>query len=553
MKSSRWYVSDFETTSERYYNEHGYTKVWLWSLCDQEANITQDGTDIESFITYIRQLCGGTIYFHNLKFDGTFIVDYLLNNGWKYVDKLDKDDTHAFTTLIDDAGAWYSIDIRYSKNRTIHIHDSLKLLPFKVAKIAKDFNLPILKGRIDYDDYTVSDESISYIHNDVRIVAMALKQIKDGGMTKMTTASCAYNQYTSMRPIDYLQLCYPDLDTSFLNEWRKAYRGGRSQVSPLYQGKILTGVRRYDINSMYPYIMRHMPLPYGYPIPITSEGQYKFELLHVRIGFVLKKGHLPSLLRKSAYFNGNDSYYIQTESVEEMWISNIDLELVRRNYDVYDYQLIDGWGFRCSTLLFSDYVDKWYGKKQIDSGARKIVDKLMLNSLYGKFGSNVMRRKKVPKLVDDKIKYDLSEEEEGKHYYLPVAIAITSYAHRLLDDAIHETGLDKFVYCDTDSVHTLGTLPDEWVDSKELGKFKLEAVESKSKYVRQKCYVYEDDDGITITCAGMPEDQKEGVIQQAGSAIWHLFDVGMKVGGKLMPLRVKGGTILHETTFEIKQ
>lgn len=65
--------------------------------------------------------------------------------------------------------------------------------------------------------------------------------------------------------------------------------------------------------------------------------------------------------------------------------------------------------------------------------------------------------------------------------------------------------------------------------------------------------MYEDDDGITITCAGMPEDQKEGVIKQAGSAIWHIFDVGMKVSGKLMPLRVKGGTILHETTFEIKQ
>lgn len=553
MVSKRWYVADFETTSERFYNEHGYTKVWLWSICDSDANIIQDGTDIEQFLILARQLCGGTIYFHNLKFDGSFIVDYLLSNSWKYYDKLDKTVEKGFTTLIDDAGSWYSIDIRFSKNRTIHIHDSLKLLPFKVKKIAEDFKLPILKGKIDYDDYTISDETIAYIHNDVMIVAMALSQIKAEGMSRMTTASCAYNQYTSTRNLDYLKLCFPELDIPFLTEWRKAYRGGRSQVSPLYQGKVLHDVRRYDINSMYPYIMRHKSLPYGKPIPITKEGEFKFELYHIRIGFTLKPGHLPSLLRKSAYFNGNDSYYVQTEDIEEMWISNIDLQLVRRNYDVYHYTFLDGYGFRTSMMLFIDYVDKWYEKKKTDKGAKKIVDKLMLNSLYGKFGSNVLRRRKYPIMFEDILKYNLSEEEEGRHYYLPVAIAITSYAHLLLDDAIHMTGLTKFVYCDTDSIHTLGTLPDDWIDSTQLGKFKLEAVESTSKYVRQKCYVYEDQDGISITCAGMPEEQKDSVIQQAGDDIWTIFDVGMKVGGKLMPIRVKGGTILHETTFEIKQ
>lgn len=553
MVSKRWYVADFETTSERYYNEHGYTRVWLWSICDKDANIIQDGTDIESFIIFARQLCGATIYFHNLKFDGSFIVDYLFSQGWVYYEKLDKNVEKGFTTLIDDAGAWYSIDIRYSRNRTLHIHDSLKLLPFKVKKIAEDFHLPILKGIIDYDDYTVSDVTLDYIHNDVGIVAMALSQIKEEGMERMTTASCAYTQYTDMKSNDYLKLCFPDLDVAFLTTWRKAYRGGRSQVSPLYQGKILNNVKRYDINSMYPYIMRNKSLPYGNPIPITKEGEYKFELYHVRIGFVLKEGYLPSLLRKSAYFNGNDSYYIQTEDVEEMWISNIDLDLVRRNYDVYAYEFLDGVGFRTSMMLFMDYVDKWYEKKKVDKGAKRIVDKLMLNSLYGKFGSNVVRRKKIPRLEGDVLDYSLSDEEEGKHYYLPIAIAVTSYAHLLLDNAIHTTGLDKFVYCDTDSVHTIGTLPDSWVDNTELGKFKLEAVESISKYVRQKCYVYQDDDGISITCAGMPEDQKELVINQAGDAIWTIFDVGMKVGGKLMPIRVKGGTILHETTFEIKQ
>ena len=76
-----WFVADFETTSEKFYNENGYTKVWLYAICDMNGNIVNYGETIEQFIMYIRTLYGKTIYFHNLKFDGTFILDYLLKLG----------------------------------------------------------------------------------------------------------------------------------------------------------------------------------------------------------------------------------------------------------------------------------------------------------------------------------------------------------------------------------------------------------------------------------------------------------------------------------------
>ena len=553
MSEKEWYVADFETTSYKYYLEHGYTKVWLYAVCDKDANITKIGTTIEDFIQYLRSLVGKTIYFHNLKFDGEFIISYLLSNGYEYTDDLPHV-RKGFSVLIGEMGEFYGIDIKFSTNRNVHLKDSLKLLPFKVSKIAKDFGLPILKLDLNYEDYTVNEKAIHYISHDVQIIAMALKQIKAEGMNKMTTASCAYSQYTSMISDDFQRQAFPLLEDSFLEEWRQAYRGGRSQVNPFYQGKLLHNVRRYDLNSMYPSIMYNEELPYGLPFKITEMGTANFELYQVQIQFTLKDGHLPCLLKKASLFSLDDSYYVETDGIEMIWISSIDYELVKKHYDILYLKIEKMLGFRTTSYMFRSYVSKWYERKSQDTGAKKVVDKLMLNSLYGKFGSKHRGYHKIPYMDEETgiVKYRHSELEDMKKYYLPIAIAITSYAHKYIDDAICAAGIENFVYCDTDSVHTLGTLPLYMVDNKELGKFKLEGIETKSKYVRQKTYIYKENDEIVITCAGMSQDMKDSVINTYGEKSFDMFQKGLLVGGKLLPKHVPGGVVLYETTFQIK-
>lgn len=555
-KPQQWVVADFETKTKEFYDENGYTEVWLWAISSCDGEIIAHGETLEGFMGFISKYNNFIIYFHNLKFDGMFILDYLLNNGFEYEEKSTYLSHKKYNILMTDLGQLYQIEIHFSRSHKVLIQDSLKLLPFKVSKIADDFGFEIKKLNIDYNDYTIDADRLEYVFHDVQIVALALKELKNEGLENMTIASCAYHNYTSN--IMATPFFYPQLDDDFLEEWRESYRGGRCQVNPMYASAILHNVYRYDINSMYPYVMYSMPLPYGEPIPISKRGQFKFELYKVVIRFKLKENHMPTLLKKHKGFNST-SYYEEFDGKEYLYISNIDYELLEKHYNIEHVEFVEMYGFRTTSRLFRDYIDKWYAIKQNTKGAKRAIAKLMLNSLYGKFGSNFKGRMKVPYLNEDKVlSFKNTEEKEMRRYYLPTAIAITSWAHKLIDDAICNVGYENFVYCDTDSVHCLKPLDDIYVDQKELGKFKLETIEITARYIRAKTYCiseFDDNHNITyaITCSGMNQDCKDFAIDTYGDNIFDVFKVGLKIEAKkLLPSVVKGGVVLCPTTFEIK-
>ena len=561
MNNKQWYVADFETTGLNYYNKHGHTKVWLYAICDSEANIVEWGTSIEGFMKWLNKHPKTEIYFHNLKFDGSFILNYLLNNNFKHTEDLKTKDNKGFNTLIGEEGQYYQIKINFARNKQVKLLDSLKIIPLKVKEIAKAFGLEISKGSIDYDDYTINDETLEYVFNDVKIVAKALKFFKENGFNKMTIGSNAYNLFKEQE--EYFKSLFPTLDRELLSEWRGAYRGGRCQVNPKYQDKIMNNVYRFDINSMYPYAMSRFDMPYSKPIILPKRNMLKFEIYKVDISFKLKKGHLPTLLKSGSMFSkGADSYYINTNGIETLYISNIDYELLERHYDITFCNFLKIWGFKTTKVIFRDYIDKYYELKNNSTGGMKLLWKLIINNLYGKFGSNIKGRSKIPVLDENNsLSFTLSEEHDKGLYYLPVAIAITSHCHKLLDDAIMQIGYENFVYCDTDSVHSLIPLPTDMIDNKEIGKFKLEGIETMSKYIRQKCYVYKEENKYNVTCSGMCETLKDYLVREYGDKIFDVFSIGLKLNSdspnikysdlKLRPKQVKGGTILVPTEFSL--
>lgn len=99
------------------------------------------------------------------------------------------------------------------------------------------------------------------------------------------------------------------------------------------------------------------------------------------------------------------------------------------------------------------------------------------------------------------------------------------------------------------------------VDNKEIGKFKYEGCELKAKYIRQKCYIYKEENDTVITCAGMTESIKDYLFREYKDEVFNVFDIGLKVDEnspnikledlKLRPKQVMGGTILTPIPFSL--
>ena len=193
-KNKGIYVADFETILR-----DDFACVWLYCIVNVfDIEERYYGYSIKEFMDFIYELSPEKIFFHNLKFDGMYIVDYLLRNGYEYTDKrgLRKNE---FLCLIGDLGQFYSITFNGKKNR-INIWDSLKIYNFSVKEIAENFHLEESKGSIDYnmprpEGYIPTKEEIEYVTTDVLIVAKALSVFLDKGYNKMTIASNALTQY----------------------------------------------------------------------------------------------------------------------------------------------------------------------------------------------------------------------------------------------------------------------------------------------------------------------------------------------------------------------
>ena len=224
------YTADFETCVWK----EDETWVWAWAICDIDTEEIQVGNNIEDFINFCKGEKNPILYFHNLKFDGEFIIYWALTNGFTHVTKKEDIKENTFTTLISDMGQFYSITLYFAKgNKTVHkvtFYDSLKIIPFSVEQIAKSFNLPISKLKIDYKmerpkGWILTPEEREYIKNDVLIVAKALKVLFSEDLTKMTQGSNALNDFKEILTKSKFNHYFPPLDYSVDKDLRKAYKG----------------------------------------------------------------------------------------------------------------------------------------------------------------------------------------------------------------------------------------------------------------------------------------------------------------------------------------
>ena len=564
------FTADFETATWLYDESF----VWAWALCEigNTGNL-KIGNSIETFFETIQKEVNPVILFHNLKFDGEFILYHLLKNGFTYTEKLERKNK-TFSTLISDMGLFYQIEVYFEvgkKTKKVTFLDSLKIINQSVEQIAKTFNLEISKLSIDYNEprekgHILTKEEQDYITNDVVIVAKAMENMYQMGLTKMTAGSNALFNYKQILTQNKFEKIYHKLTYQCDNDLRQAYKGGFTYLNPIYEGRDVDCGEVLDVNSLYPFVMYDKLLPFGEPF--FFEGQYVEDRVYplfiqrITCSFKIKEGKIPTIQIKHRQFVDNEYLTSSNDEIVALTLTNIDLKLFLEQYDVQDLKYHCGWKFKAMHGLFKEYIDKWIKVKNDatisgNKGMRQIA-KIMLNSLYGKFATSMDVQSKIPYLDDDIVKYKLSEKTTKDGVYLPMGAFITAYAREktirtsqaIKDYSIKKYGQDLYCYSDTDSIHTL--LPIEElkqfceIDDVKLGAWKHESHFTKARFVRQKTYLEEINGQMKITCAGLPPRCYEQVE-------WQNFKVGLKVNGKLRFKHVKGGINLIEEEFTIKE
>lgn len=567
------YCADFETTTDP-----KDCRVWAWGVCpiDNPDDFVH-GIDIVSFLKFCEDN-GGEYYFHNLAFDGEFILHHLMTNGFAFSEKKK---TRTFKTTISNTGKFYQMNVCFEKQgkkktKSAIFKDSLKKLPMPVERIAKSFDLPIRKLHIDYDEYrpkghTLTEQELNYLKNDVQIVAQALKQQFDKGLTRLTIGSDALNNYKNIVADKWDDL-FPKMNIEMDSMIRKAYRGGYVYANPRYQADDKHPDRKwgmgsaFDVNSLYPDVMYHRPLPIGHPIYFKGEykenKEYPLYIQFLTCHCKLKDGYLPTLQIKNNPYYSETEYISDTEGTVELALTNVDLEILLEHYDVTVFSYNGGYMFQQATGLFNKYIDYWMHIKETTTGGLRQLAKLMLNSLYGKFATNPDVTPKIPYIKDDSsVGYRLGDKDTRNPVYTPMGCFITAWArHKTITAA--QSVYDRFMYCDTDSIHLLGTEVPENLDvhPTRLGAWKHESNFDECKFVRAKTYMEHivqegkmidgkytmvDVEPFTnVKCAGMPEDLKKMVN-------FSNFKRGLKLEGKLRPRHVPGGIVLESTTFSL--
>lgn len=367
-------------------------------------------------------------------------------------------------------GLTFILVVRKDKSK-IKIISSTNYFQTSLEALGKMFGYKKLK--VDFDSVTQKELS-KYCKRDVEILKKIMEFYfafiieHDLGKFSMSQASQAFRSFRHRFNTE--RICLHDIDEAKEIE-RLCYHGGRVEAFKWRKqagGPFVT----LDVNSMYPYIMREHYSPVQLidilkkPVIskikrlldrfcIVAECEIKTDLPM----YAVKRGH------KLIFPTGHYIAYLTThgliEAIKRGHLVKVNIACVYRR-----------------AMLFNEYVDFFYGiKKQYKESKQKPLEhtaKIFLNALYGKFA----QKKIITEEYEDKGNATYYKEKifnldtgiwidethllgkivvkmglgEGPNSFVAVSAHITEGARMYLWSLFETVGLDKVIYCDTDSL-----------------------------------------------------------------------------------------------------
>lgn len=421
------------------------------------------------------------------------------------------------------------------------IRDSYAILPLPLKKMIS--NEVGAKMDIEYEKmekevrHLHMPEILTYLKQDCVVLYDYVMKFREQFGDKLTVGSAAITQLEKLHPVSRQ-------NTSHDIQFRPFYFGGRVQC---FEGGMLAAPpgmkwKIYDVNSMYPKAMHSFDHPTG-AMYVSIKGEQASKLFDHKTGKL--KGYMTYGGMYFMKFVGANKGAIPRRD-EKTGIMNFDCEYGEFNACSHEIQAACELGLvridaiievfiPCNFQRFVDYVEFWMNEKikakQRGDTAGEIFAKLMLNSAYGKFGSNANEFKEwfiYDDLSDDaeKLKFEewrdnhpiikggkdgkaISRGAEMVHDYgrfeiwqapnpsdrgfydVAVAASITSAARSMLLRAIHSA--HRPIYCDTDSLTCLDLGTGVPIDDYALGAWKFEGSADTLYIAGKKLYSCELD------------------------------------------------------------
>ena len=512
IKRKRFATFDLESKDGESLTIPGFTRVFLAGFFDGERFDSFRGRDsIAELMLHMLQprYLGWHIYAHNGgRFDFLHLLPWLASEGKRL----------GFDFCAIPAGKSGGIQIldiwsvdpsgRRVKKGKWRLLDSIKLIPLALAKACKTFSLPG-KDSLSLDTHESDPQWEVYNEQDCRALWSVLGRFHTmveerlGGEVGITTPATAmktwrrkYLPYKINRAEDSHEFIF------------STYCGGRTEV---FQREA-DSLNYYDINSSYPAVMREA-MPSGPAIWWSGKPPTCFtEPGSSYVGFVEASvetyDYIPILPVK------RDGKLMFPEGrINGRWdwaeLSRVQDRIVKYGKSVW---------FQSSPLLATMVEDLYPFRDSsiagYDEGLAYVV-KILLNSLYGKFGQSALRRKVVPlgpNLPKGAVPVDgttLSpvwyiDEEVTAPYIMPqVAAHVTALARVRLFDLLTLCG-ESLAYCDTDSIITSSVLD----TSTKLGGLKNEypGVTFTGTFLAPKLYMLKGSDGsVKVVAKGIRE------------------------------------------------
>ncbi len=352
---------------------------------------------------------------------------------------------------------------------------------------------------------------------------------------------------------------FKDETANVYRELRFYFRGGLTIANPNYQGLVLenTDIIKIDINSAYPTALVKQRFPIG--APVFKGGDFKLYTVTFKRN-VQNQKYLPFLSEKD--INNKNVYLQKIKKGDVFFVSSPELGEIEKIYGkksfkketMYAFDTVNG------AEIFDTYIDYyWKLKNESKDKLTIIFAKLMLNSLYGKFGENNMRESKIfnPNNLENPFETERIVYKVQKFW--PIAIATTGYVRMQLVKAV-DNQFKNFHYCDTDSLFLSNFDKFKIPITKKLGGWNIED-QNITKFIARtsKQYGYQTGGKDKFTFAGIRNkthteeiEMYEGYVKKYSELSFDIMSKGGHIKGQIRPRRdIVWGRALEDYVKEI--